>query len=65
MATYAYKCTDKNCENIFDMDFSMVEQKPLVYCPVCKTPAKRYITNPYVKYNGYGWGGKAELREAS
>lgn len=54
MATYQFKCT--HCEDIFEIDFSITEQRPLIYCEKCKSPARRYIASaPPVKYNGTGF----------
>lgn len=51
---YDYKCT--NCKNIFEKSFLINDVKPLVYCPDCKSLARRYITRPpQVKFEGQGF----------
>jgi len=40
---YAYKCESETCENIFEIELPLADEKPtIVECPLCKGEAHRY-----------------------
>jgi predicted nucleic acid-binding Zn ribbon protein len=63
MASYLYKCENKECQDIFPVDFPFAQNKTLVYCEMCNSPARRYIGKmvPFT-YNMTGVVGKIGKR---
>lgn len=61
MTSYLYKC--ESCNNIFPVEFPFAQNKPLVYCEECSSPARRYVNNsvPFV-YKTTGFVGKVGKR---
>jgi predicted nucleic acid-binding Zn ribbon protein len=59
MANYLYKCENVECQNIFPVEFPFGQNETLVYCRVCRSQARRYITKsvPFV-YKADGFVGK-------
>lgn len=58
MARYLYKCENEGCQNIFPVEFPFAKNQTLVYCDLCNSPARRYISKmvPFI-YNASGFVG--------